>query len=61
MVLFRYAVRGFYLKPFIENNRPETAYQFSPIILFVIVLGIGIAAVTYVIKLALRTQKEPTA
>lgn len=61
MVLFRYAVRGFYLKSFIENNRPETAYQFTPIILFVIALVIGIAAVTYVIKLALRAQKEPAA
>jgi hypothetical protein len=61
MVLFRYAVRGFYLRPFIENNRPETAYQFSPIVLFVIVLVIGIATVTYVLKLALRTQKEPAA
>lgn len=61
MVLFRYAVRGFYLKPFIENNRPETAYQFSPIILFVIALVIGIAVVTYVIKLALRSQKESAA
>jgi hypothetical protein len=59
MVLLRYAVRGFYLKSFIENNRPETAYQFSPIILFVITLLIGIAAVSYVIKLALRAQKEP--
>lgn len=59
MVLFRYSVRGLYLQPFIENNRPETAYQFSPIILFVIALGIGIAAVTYVIKLALHAQKDP--
>jgi hypothetical protein len=57
MVLFRYAVRGFYLEPFIENNRPETAYQFSPVVLFAVVLAMGIAAVTYVVKLALRTQK----
>ena len=59
MVLFRYSVRGFYLKPFLDNNRPETAYQFSPIVLFAIALVIGIAAVTYVIKLALRARKEP--
>lgn len=60
MVLFRYAVRGFYLQPYIENNRPESAYQFSPVFLFLIVLLIGIASVTYVIRLALRSRREPS-
>ena len=60
MVLFRYAVRGFYLEPFLKNNRPETIYQLGPVVLFAVVLAIGIATVTYVVKLALRTRKEPS-
>jgi len=58
MVLFRFAVRGAYLAPYLQPERLPVATEVTPVIMFVVVLAAGIVSVAYMLKLALRRASE---
>jgi hypothetical protein len=58
MVLIRDVVRTAYLKPYFHISHLTVSPQYSPMILFLIMLGIGIISIGYMLKLASQTGKE---
>ncbi|MFH1490728.1 MAG: hypothetical protein ABII06_17610, partial [Pseudomonadota bacterium] len=58
MVLFRFAVRTGYLEPYLAAGRPETATQFGPALMFVLVLIAGLLVMAYLVRLSLAAGKE---
>ncbi|MBW1813065.1 MAG: hypothetical protein JRJ39_05145 [Deltaproteobacteria bacterium] len=58
MVLIRDVVRTAYLKPYFSVSSLKVYPQYSPMILFIIVLTAGIGIVVYMLKLASRAGKE---
>lgn len=58
MVLMRDVVRTAYLKPYFHVSHLSVSPQYSPMILFLIMLGIGIISIGYMLKLASQAGKE---
>jgi hypothetical protein len=58
MVLMRDVVRSAYLKPYFHVSSLNVSGQYSPMILFLIMLVIGIISIGYMLKLASQTGKE---
>lgn len=58
MVLIRDVVRTAYLKPYFHVSNLKVSPQYSPMILFLIVLVAGIILIGYMLKLAFQTGKE---
>jgi hypothetical protein len=58
MAVVRSMVRLEYLKPYFHPSDLTLAPQFSPLVLFVVTLVIGLGIVAYMIKLYLRAGKE---
>jgi len=59
MVIFRNAVRGAYLQPYMSLYEPEVSTQFGAAAMFVLALALGIGTLVYLSKLALRSGREP--
>lgn len=57
MVLMRDVIRAAYLKPYFHVSKLTVTPQYSPMILFLIMLLIGIISIGYMLKLAFRTEK----
>jgi hypothetical protein len=58
MILFRFAIRGVYLAPYLKLEKLPVATEWSPAIMFGVVLVAGITSVAYMLKLALNRSKE---
>jgi len=56
MVIMRDMVRTAFLKPYFSIEKLKVIYQYSPMIMFIASLIIGIAAVIYIIKCALLAK-----
>lgn len=56
MILMRDMVRTAYLKPFFEVSTLQVIPQYSPLVLFLISLAVGLAVVIYVIRLAMKFE-----
>lgn len=60
MVIMRDHVRTAYLSPYFHVSELKLLYQFGPLMMFLITLGIGIIIVGYVLKLAAKCYQHPT-
>jgi len=58
MVLIRDLVRRAYLEPYFTISTLKVVPQYSPLILFVVTLVIGLSLVGYMLKLALQNRRE---
>lgn len=56
MVIMRDMVRTAFLKPYFAVEKLKVIYQYSPMIMFVASLIIGIAAIAYIIRCALSAR-----
>lgn len=61
MVLFRFQVRAAYMSPYAEQTKVEVVTQYGPALVFVFALVMGVAVITYMLKLALRAHRESRA
>ncbi len=57
MVLIRDMVRTAYLKPYFALSDLKVEPQYSPMILFIVTLIIGIGLIGYMLKLATKQRK----
>lgn len=58
MVLIRDLVRRAYIEPYFMLSTLKVIPQYSPLILFVVTLVIGLSLVGYMLKLAFQSRKE---
>jgi len=58
MVLMRDQMRTAYLKPHFELSSLETVPQYGSLILFLVALVVGAAAIVYMLRIASRGKKE---
>lgn len=58
MAILRHLVRTAYLEPFFRTSDLQVASQYSPLLLFLAALAVGLILVAYMIKLALRAARE---
>ena len=58
MILFRFQVRSAYMAPYAEQTRVEVITQYGPALVFVLALVMGIAVIIYMLRLALRANRE---
>ena len=58
MIILRDLVRSAYLQPYFRISDLKVIPQVSPLILFLVTLGIGLGAVVYILRLAFRAGNE---
>jgi len=58
MVLIRDVVRTAYLRPYFHVSDLKVNPQYTPMLLFLVTLVVGIVLIVYMLKLALRAGKE---
>jgi len=58
MVVFRFAVRAEYLRAYTTGAAAEVSTQLGPIVMFLVALVVGAAAVVYMVKLTFGARKE---
>jgi hypothetical protein len=58
MVLIRSFVRTSYLKPYFSMDALEVTLQYSPLIVFLIALSLGLGIIVYMLKIASQAKKE---
>ena len=58
MIILRDLVRSAYLQPYFRISDLKVIAQVSPLILFLVTLGIGLGAIVYILRLAFRAGNE---
>jgi len=58
MILVRDLARKAYLAPFFKIEDLPTAYQYSPMVMFFLVLAAGLGIIGYMLRLAWQTRQE---
>lgn len=57
MILMRDIVRTAYLEPYFDLSMLEVTGQYTPLIVFIAALALGLGAVVYVLKLTMRAKE----